>query len=161
MSEGKYEWNVRVAKVAHDFAEFIIRADTAEEAEAQVNPYSVSDSHWNGDGWNHPETFIESDHTERMDHLFPGDYINPDEQGIVLSDYEQGFLEATSHYLHADLLKHGMEEEEWIGVKVGNKEYDLNFYTDDLTDVTKCVVHPTKMSGEHRVTIGTVFKQLW
>ena len=161
MSDGKYEWNVRVIKTKQDFAEYIISADTAEDAEAQVDPNNVPDGMWNGDGWQTTEKYIDQERTERMDHLFPDDYINPDEQGMVLSEYEQGFLEATSHYLHADLVEHGMEEEEWIGVKVGDKVYDLNFFTDECTDVTKCVVHPTKMSGEHRATIGTVFKQLW
>ena len=51
MSTGKYEWNVRVAKQGYDFAEFIVSADTAQEAEAQIDPNSVSDEHWNGDGW--------------------------------------------------------------------------------------------------------------
>lgn len=73
-----YEWNVRVTKTHYTFAEFIVVADTKEEAEAKINPEKdVTDDHWNEDG--HTDLEIHPDYTERMDKLFPEDYEDPDE----------------------------------------------------------------------------------
>tara|TARA_R110000823_G_scaffold303365_1_gene424720 strand:+ start:379 stop:621 length:243 start_codon:yes stop_codon:yes gene_type:complete len=73
-----YQWNVRVNKIHLTFAEFIVEANTKEEAEAKINPETdVTDEHWNEDG--STEFEIQSDYTERMDELFPDDYDNPDE----------------------------------------------------------------------------------
>ena len=65
-----YKWNVRVIKSHHTFAEFIVEAQTKEEAESKINPDTdVTDDLWNEDG--STEVFINSDYTERMDILFP------------------------------------------------------------------------------------------
>ena len=75
---GRYEWNIRVIKTHYTFAEFIVEADTKEEAESKINPETdVTDEHWNEDG--STEVEIHPDYTERMDQLFPEDYDNPDE----------------------------------------------------------------------------------
>ena len=75
---GRYQWNIRVIKTHYTFAEFIVEADTKEEAESKINPETdVIHQNWNEDGGT--EAFINSDYTERMDELFPDDYDNPDE----------------------------------------------------------------------------------
>jgi len=159
---GKYEWNVRVAKQGYDFAEFIVSADTAKEAEAQIDPNSVSDEHWNGDGWEHPELYICKYSTERMDRIHPDLYVNPDNAGTMeLTDYEHGFLMATSHYLHAQLVDTGWEGDEWMEVELDGKHYDFNFWREEDDSGTSCIAYATKMEKGHRTTDTNVFKRLW
>lgn len=72
------EWNVRVVKTYLKYAEFIVEADSKEEAEAQINPDSAvtDEDHWSEV---EEETYIHPDYTERMDELFPEDYDNDGE----------------------------------------------------------------------------------
>lgn len=72
------EWNVRVVKTYFKYAEFIVEADSKEEAEAQINADSAvtDEDHWSEV---EEETYIHPDYTERMDELFPEDYDNDGE----------------------------------------------------------------------------------
>lgn len=73
-----YEWNVRVVRTTYKYAEFIVEAETEQEAEALVNPDIdvIDEEHWSEV---EEETYIHGDYTERMDVLFPEDYNNDGE----------------------------------------------------------------------------------
>lgn len=73
-----YEWNVRVVRTTYKYAEFIVEAETEQEAEALVNPDTdvIDEDHWSEV---EEETYIHGDYTERMDVLFPEDYDNDGE----------------------------------------------------------------------------------
>tara|TARA_R100000353_G_scaffold168893_1_gene131666 strand:- start:356 stop:583 length:228 start_codon:yes stop_codon:yes gene_type:complete len=73
------EWNVRVVKTYQKYAEFIVEADSKEEAESKINPnLAVTDE----DHWSEvtEETYIHPDYTERMNELFPEDYAKESQQ---------------------------------------------------------------------------------
>jgi len=73
-----YEWNVRVVRTTYKYAEFIVEAETEQEAEALVNPDIdvIDEEHWSEV---EEETYIHGDYTERMAVLFPEDYNNDGE----------------------------------------------------------------------------------
>ena len=148
----KYLWNVRVKRVKHDYMEIIMEATTAEEAEVLVqeteNIYELvaDDKALILD--EQPDVFIDEQYTERMDHLFPNEYSNPDEIGTMqLTNYEYGFLMASSQYLYAD----------------------YRTYPEEDNSGTACVAYATKPnntanirdSESCRTTDLNVFRKLW
>ena len=168
----KYLWNVRVKRVKHDYIEIIMEATTAEEAEVLVQETEdiyelvADDKALILD--EQPDVFIDEQYTERMDRLFPNEYSNPDEEGTMqLTNYEYGFLMASSQYVYSEYKIY--PEDDWQEIKVDYKYYDLHFYREEDNSGTACVAYATKPnntanirdSESCRTTDLNVFRKLW
>ena len=60
---------------------------------------------------------------------------------LVLSDYERKALIA--HYETEALLDHQSsgEDDTWYGYRIGDRMFDINIWTDDMTNEISCAVY--------------------
>jgi len=84
---------------------------------------------------------------------------------LKITDYELGFLTATSYYLYADISDAGWNGDEWMEVTCDGKTiYDMNFWQDDDGAETHCTLYATRKKGEaeiFRETDGLSYRRLW
>jgi len=59
---------------------------------------------------------------------------------LVLSDYERGYLTAYYDTVAFDALADGCDDD-WFGIQIGNRMFDMNVWVDDLTEKIVCTVY--------------------
>lgn len=61
-------------------------------------------------------------------------------QTLQLNDYERGYL--TSYYdtVVFDALADGCDDD-WFGIQIGNRMFDMNVWVDDMTGNVVCIVY--------------------
>ena len=61
-------------------------------------------------------------------------------QALQLNDYERGYLSAYYDTVVLPDLDAG-NDDDWVGVQIGNRMFDMNVWVDDMTGNVVCTVY--------------------
>ena len=78
---------------------------------------------------------------------------------LDITEYEHGYLMATAKQFHETLLKDGELDDEWWGVAIDGKEFDINIWYDEDADRTHCTVYV--VDSDTGRTDTSLYGRLW
>lgn len=74
---------------------------------------------------------------------------------LPLSDYEKGYLKAFFHFaVLPDRPADGEDWEQWYGVELGDRMFDLNAWIDADTGHAVCVAYESEKTGDNEYTVS-------
>jgi len=78
---------------------------------------------------------------------------------LDITEYEHGYLMAVAEWFLDTLLDDGDIDDEWHGVTIDGKVFDINIWYDEDINATRCTVY--SVNSETLQTDTSLYGRLW